>query len=93
MEDLNFFQITVYIYAHISYLKKENTHWMVDVIESLARGQLVGLLDLLQSPDSQEHADRRSQGKEIHWLKIQRVVDNRHLRRRKTRAYRAQSFV
>lgn len=54
---------------------------MVNVIESLARRQLVGLLDLLQSPDSQEHADRRAQGKEIHWLKIQRVVDHRNLRR------------
>lgn len=54
---------------------------MVNVIEALARGQLVVLLDLLQAPDSQEHANRRAQGKEIDWLKIQRVVDHRHLRR------------
>lgn len=55
---------------------------MVNVIESLARGQLVGLLDPLQSTHSQEHANRGAQGKEIHWLKIQRVVDHRHLRRK-----------
>lgn len=55
---------------------------MVNVIESLARRQLVGLLDLFQSPDGQEHANRRAQSEEVHRLKIQRVVDHRHLRRK-----------
>lgn len=55
---------------------------MVNIIKSWARRQLVGLLNLLQSPDGQEHANRRAQGKEVHWLKVQRVVDHRHLRRK-----------
>ncbi len=49
---------------------------MVNVEESLARGQLVRLSNLFQPSDRQEHADRRTQGKEIHWLKVQRVVDH-----------------
>lgn len=55
---------------------------MVNIEESLARGQLVRLFDLFQSSDSQEHADWRTQGKEIHWLKIQSVVDHRHLQKK-----------
>ena len=49
---------------------------MVDVEESLARGQLVRLLDVLQSSDCQEHANRRTQSEEIHWLKVKTVVDH-----------------
>lgn len=52
---------------------------MVDIEEPLARGQLVRLLDLLQSSDRQEHADGRTQGEENHRLKVQSVVDHRHL--------------
>lgn len=52
---------------------------MVNIEESLARGQLVRLFNLFQSSDCQEHADRRTQGEEIHWLKVQRVVDHWHL--------------
>lgn len=49
---------------------------MVNIKESLACGQLVRLLDLFQSSYCQEHADGRTQGKEVHWLKVQRVVDH-----------------
>lgn len=52
---------------------------MVNIEESFARGQLVALFNFFQSSNCQEHADRRTQGKEIHWLKVQSVVDHRHL--------------
>lgn len=52
---------------------------MVNVEEPLARGQLVGLLDLFQASDGQKHPDRRTQGEEVHRLKVQGVVDHRHL--------------
>lgn len=57
------------------------THWMINIEESPARGQLVRLFDLLESSHSQEHADGRTQGKEIHRLEVQSVVDDGHLRR------------
>lgn len=47
---------------------------MVNIEESLACGQLIRLFDLLQPSDSQEHPDWRTQSKEIHWLKVQRMV-------------------
>lgn len=53
---------------------------MVYVEESPARGQLVVLFYLFNTSDRQEHADRRAEGEEICRLKVQRVVDNRHLR-------------
>lgn len=52
---------------------------MVNIVKALACWQLVGLFNLLQATDRQEHANRRTQGEKIHWLKIQRVVDHRHL--------------
>lgn len=52
---------------------------MVNIEESLACGQLVGLFDLFQPSDCQKHPDWRTQGEEIHWLEVQRVVDHRHL--------------
>lgn len=53
---------------------------VVNVEEPPACGQLVVLFDLFDTSDRQEHADRRAEGEEIHRLKVQRVVDNRHLR-------------
>lgn len=61
--------------------KYTNTYWMINIKESLACGQLVRLFDLLKSSYSQEHADWRTQGKEIHRLKVQSVVDDRHLQK------------
>ncbi len=52
---------------------------MVNIKESLACWQLVRLLNFFHSSYCQEHADGRTQGKEVHWLKVQRVVDHRHL--------------
>lgn len=54
-------------------------HRMVNIEEAFAGRQLVRLLDLLQASDGQEHADGRTQGEEIHRLKVQGVVDHRHL--------------
>lgn len=61
--------------------KYTNTYWMINIEESLACGQLVRLFDILKSSYSQEHADWRTQGKEIHRLKVQSVVDDRHLQK------------
>lgn len=55
---------------------------MINIEESFACGQLVRLFNLLQASNCKEHANRRTQRKEIHWFKVQRVVDHRHLKRR-----------
>lgn len=52
---------------------------MVNIEESLACWQLVRLFNLLEASDCQEHADWRTQGKEVHWFKVQSVVDHWHL--------------
>lgn len=43
---------------------------MVNIEESLARGQVVRFLNLLQSSDCQEHPDGRTQSKEILKIKV-----------------------
>lgn len=48
---------------------EELPYRMINVEESSARGQLVGLFDLFNSSDRQEHADGRAQGEETHRLK------------------------
>ena len=52
---------------------------MVNIEESLARGQLVRLFDLFQASDCQKHANWRTQGEEINRLKVQSVINHRHL--------------
>ena len=57
---------------------------VVDVEEAFTGGQLVVLLDPLQASDRQEHANRGAQGEEVDRLKVQSVVDHRHLARQGT---------
>ena len=52
---------------------------MVNVEESLAGGQLIGLFDPLQTSYCEEHANRGAQGKEVCRLKVQCMIDHRHL--------------
>lgn len=52
---------------------------MIDIKEPFARGQLVRVLDPLQTSDRQKHADRRTQGEEVHLVKVQSLVNHRHL--------------
>lgn len=49
---------------------------MVNIEESLARWQLVRLFNLLQASDRQEHANWGTQGEEVHWIKVQVVIDH-----------------
>ena len=57
---------------------------MIYVEESSACGQLVGLFNLFNSSDRQEHTNWGAQGKETYWLKVQGRVDNRHLQNKTT---------
>lgn len=56
---------------------------MVNVEESLAGRQLIRLLNSLQTSYCEEHADRGAQGKEVGRLKVQGMIDHRHLNRTK----------
>lgn len=75
MWDQNRLQVQLWYYHGLNPV----CHWvqrMVNIEESFARGQLVRLFNLFQSSHCQEHSDWRTQGEEIHWLKVQRVVDH-----------------
>lgn len=52
---------------------------MIDIEEALAGREPVVFINLLHTPDSQEHTNRGTKSKENIWFKVQCAVNHRNL--------------